>query len=109
MFRRHYLIIAFGLSFFFLAIGFSLYYVRLAEIHSLIIIHFLARHGADVIGAKEDALGILISGSVITILNGILASAFYNRERIVSYLVGIITALITLLILITIIVIINVN
>lgn len=109
MFKRHYTTIAFGISLLFLIIGFSLYYVRLADLKSLIIIHFLARHGADFLGNKADALGILVSGLIITSINYTLTIVLYNRNRLLAHLISILTMLLTLLILITIIVIISVN
>jgi len=109
MLFRNYLTVAFGAAFLFLIIGFSLYYVHLAHIQNLIIVHFLARHGADFLGDKKDALGMLTAGGIITIINMGLASALYNRRRFMAYYIGIITTLITLLILMTIIAIININ
>jgi hypothetical protein len=109
MLRRHYLTVVFGLADFFLLIGFSLYYVKLAGVTHLLIIHFIARRGADVLGDKYDVLGILTAGSIITILNIALATVFYARNRSIAYLLGIITALIALLILLAVIGIISVN
>lgn len=109
MFKRHYNTIAFGIALLFLIIGFSLYYVQLANVKSLIIVHFIARRGADFLGNKSDALGMLVSGTVITIINYILMAAFYNRNRLVAHLISIFTAFLALLILIAIIVIISVN
>lgn len=109
MFKRHYTTIAFGISLLFLIIGFSLYYVHLADVKSLIIIHFLARRGADFLGNRADALGILVSGFVMTGINYALTATLYNRNRLLAHLISILTMLITLLILITIIVIITVN
>lgn len=109
MLFRNYLTIAFGAALLFLTIGFSLYYVRLAHIENLIVVHFLARHGADFLGDKKDVLGMLTAGGIITIINIGLASALYNRRRIMAYYIGIITTFISFLILITVIAIISVN
>lgn len=109
MLKRNYLTIAFGLAAFFLLIGFSLYYVKLANTTHVLIIHFIARRGADVLGDTYDVLGILTAGGVILFLNILLATAFYARNRSVSYLLGIIATCVTLLILLTVIGIIAVN
>lgn len=109
MLFRGYLTIAFGAALLFLVIGFSLYYVRLTHIESLIVVHFLAREGADFLGDKKDVLGMLTAGGVITMINMGLASVLYNRRRIMAYYIGIITMLISFLILITVIAIISVN
>ena len=47
-------IIFFSISLFILLIGFSLYYVKLADLQNSIIIHFLGGHGANFLGEKYD-------------------------------------------------------
>lgn len=109
MLSRHYPIIAFMISAVFLVIGFSLYYVRLAPLENLIVVHFLARRGVDFLGDRGDVLGMLTTGLVLTAINAALASALYTRRRVMAYHMGIITMLITFLILIAVIAIISVN
>ncbi len=109
MLKRHYTTIAFGASLLFLIIGFSLYYVRLANIKSLIVVHYLARHGADFLGNTSDALNILISGFVFLCINYMLAIALYNRNLLMTDTISSITLLILFLILIALMVIINAN
>lgn len=110
MLKRHYHTIAFGIASLFLIIGFSLYYVQLAGVKNLIVIHFSApRGGADFIGNTSDALGILVSGAIMTLINYALMSVFYNRDRLLAHLISMATILLAFLILIAITVIITVN
>ena len=109
MFKRHYTTVAFGISFLFLIVGFSLYYVKLAHVESLIIIHFLAGRGADFLGDRGDALAMLLSGIAMALINYCLALTLLHRNRLLAHLISILTILLALLILIAIIVIINVN
>ncbi len=99
----------FAISFFLIVVGFSLYYVRLADMDSVIILHFMAGRGADVLGSTGDALGMLLSGSLILVVNAILAASLARRAKALGSVVGMLTALITLLILIAILGIIAVN
>ena len=92
-----------------LIIGFSLYYIHLADLQSLIILHFQALRGADVLGSKKDVLGILLAGVAIAAFNFLLGSVFYNRRRYLSQLLAVITILVSFLILLAVIAIISVN
>ncbi len=99
----------FAASFLILVIGFSAYYVRLAETENLIILHFMAGRGADVLGTAGDALGMLVSGGMILVANGMLAAILASRNRALANAIGMLTVLIVLLILIAILGIIAVN
>lgn len=101
--------ITFLISLILLAIGLSLYYLHLADLETLIILHFEGRRGADVLGSKTDVLGIIISGLVINALNFGLVSAFYNRRRFFALLLTGANFLVSLLILLAVIAIISVN
>ncbi len=101
--------ILFGAALFVLIVGFSLYYVMLAGTHGLIIIHFLGGYGADFLGEKYDALGMLFAGLVILTVNALLAGILYDRNRVMTRCISIVTLLITLLIVIAISCIITVN
>lgn len=107
--RKYYLIAPFTLAFIVLIISFSLFYVNLADVEHLLIIHFESLRGVDFLGSKNEALGILLSGLAIGLINFFLASFIFNRNRLYSYLISILTIFISVLILITIIVIISVN
>ena len=89
----------FILSALFICIALSLYYVRLAGMQHLIVVHFNAGRGADVLGTAHDVLAMINGGTLMLIINLILASILYARNRALSQTIGIITVLITLLIL----------
>ena len=99
----------FGASLLLLIIGFSLYYVRLAGMENLIIVHFAAGRGADVLGSTGDALSMLVSGGLILVLNGLLAATLSRRNRALGNAIGMLTVTIILLIVVAIAGIIAVN
>jgi len=109
MVKYSYITFLFGISLVVLVVAFSLFYVRLAEIEHLLIIHFESLRGVDFLGSKKEVVGILISGLVLNIINFLLAAFLYNRQRLLSYLIGFMNIFISFLILLTIIVIISVN
>lgn len=92
-----------------MVVAFSFFYVRLADIEHLIIVHFESLRGVDVLGSKKEMIGILISGLVLNLINFLLATFLYNRQRLLSYLIGLMNIFVSLLILLTIVVIISVN
>lgn len=99
----------FGIAAFLLLIGFSLYYVKLAGTEGHIIIHFTGGRGADFLGEKYDALGMLGVGTLLIMLNACLAGILHDRNPALARLTGLITAYIALLIVIVISCIITVN
>jgi hypothetical protein len=109
MTKNYYLTASFGLSLLILIVSFSLYYIELADAKNLLVIHFKSLGGVDFLGSKWDALAILFSGLIITVINFLLAILLYNRQRLLSYLAGTATLLLSLLILLAITVIIIVN
>ena len=106
---RYQPIVPFAFAGLFLVIGFCLYYVRLAGTTAAIVIHFQASHGADVIGTAGDALGMLAIGTMMVGVNLAIASTLWRRNRALSGVTGLMTALIALLILVAICGIIAVN
>jgi|GEM_PF-2244212 len=90
--------IFFGASLCTLLIGFSLYYVKLAGIERLIVIRFTGGHGADFLGNASDALAMLFSGLIITVLNAFLVGVLHDKNPILARITGIITLFMTLLI-----------
>lgn len=92
-----------------LVAGFSFAYIRLADVHNLLIIHFDSFRGIDFLGDKNDVFGILLMGLLMAGVNGFLANIFYFRERFLSYLLSFGSALICLLILIAVLAIIAIN
>ncbi|MFH1759301.1 MAG: hypothetical protein ABH822_01930 [Patescibacteria group bacterium] len=109
VFKDKILLSAFGASLFILLIGFSVAFVALADVRHLLVIHFDSYSGIDFLGDKSDVFGALLSGLALTIINGLLAIAFYLRERLLSYILAFSSILVSLLILITIFVIVSVN
>ena len=107
--KSQYLAAAFILALLLLAIGFSLYYIHLADLDKLIILHYQALQGADILGRKQDVLAMLFSGLGIVVLNFLLASAFFSRRFYLTQLLAATTVLMALLILMAIIAIISVN
>lgn len=109
MAKYSYITSLFGLSLVILIVAFSFFYVRLADVEHLIIVHFESLRGVDFLGSKKEVVGILASGLVLNFINFLLAAFLYNRQRFLSYLIGLVNVFISLLILLTIIVIISVN
>lgn len=109
MVKNYYLLASFGLALIVLIIGFSLYYINLADIENLLIIHYESLNGVDFLGSKKETLGILLSGLLINIINFVLASVLYSRRRFYAYLICITNFFLSMLILLTIIVIMSVN
>lgn len=99
----------FGIALIIMIVAFSFFYVRLVDVEHLIIIHFESLRGVDFLGSKNEVIGILFSGLALNVINFLLASFLHNRQRLLSYLIGLMNIFISLLILLTIIVIISVN
>lgn len=92
-----------------LVAAFSVVYVRLADLQSLLVVHFDGFRGIDFLGSKSDVFGIVAAGLVIWCLNGFLVGRFYSRDRFLSYLLAFSSALFALLLLFAVIVIISIN
>ena len=109
MFRTTNLSLAYIIAFVNIMIGLSLYYIHLADLKTLIILHYESLLGADVLGRKEDVLGILLSGLGLIFLNFLLTAVFYQRRRSYAYAATFISLLLSVLILAGVIAIISVN
>ena len=109
MIKNHYLTMAFGLSGIIMVIGFSLFYVQFLDEKNLLIIHFESLKGVDFLGTKMYVLGILMSGLAINIINFLVSVALFNRRKVFSYLIAIMSVIFSLLILLTIVVIMSIN
>jgi hypothetical protein len=93
----------------FLLIGFSVAFVKLAQIDHLLIIHFDSFQGIDFLGGKSHVYGILASGLFLNLLNVFLAGAFYPSQRFLAYLLVFFNILLSLLIMLIMFVIVSVN
>ena len=109
MARYSYLTILFGIAMVTLVVAFSIFYVRLADVEHLLVIHFESLRGVDFLGSKSEITGVLASGLALVLINFLVAAFLHNRSRLFSYLIGVMTIFISLLILLTISVIISVN
>ena len=89
--------------------GFSLAYVNILDNPNLLVIHFDSFKGADFFGDRRDIIDILVTAAIIWIINFMLASEFYFKERFLSYILAIATLLFSVLILVAVNVIININ
>ena len=107
--KNRYLALAFLVSAIILAIGFFIFSVNLWDNPNLLVIHFDSFRGANFFGDRRDVLDILITASIIWLINLVLANEFYLRERILSYVMAGSTLFFSALILIAVNVIINVN
>ena len=92
-----------------LVIGFSLIYVGLFDVKSLLVIHLNPFSGIDFLGVRLDAYGILLVGIVLNLFNGFLSVALYDRDKFLSRLIGFSTTFLSLLILLVISVIVAAN
>jgi hypothetical protein len=99
----------FAAGFLLLGIAFVLFYTHLVPLSNFFIIRFDSLRGINFLGEQKDALGILISGLSLNLINVFLAKTFYNRNKFLSYLLSFFNVFISLLILIWIGVIITVN
>lgn len=100
---------AYILSILLLVIAFSLVFVGLFNVETMLIIHFNPFAGIDFLGERQTAYGILISGLAINILNSFLSAVLYSRDKFLSYLPAFGATFISLLILIVISVIVGAN
>jgi len=102
-------ILFFGAAYCALIVGFCLYYVKLAGITGLIIIHFTGGVGADFLDGAPNALAMLFTGTVITTINACIAGILYSRNNVLMRITGILTLIMALLIVIAVSCIITVN
>jgi len=94
------LLILSGLSLLMLVAGLILVYANIKGLSSPLIIHINAFQGVDMMGGIDNLWNILLMGTLIFVINNALASVFFLRERILSYIVLTINFIISLFILI---------
>ena len=107
--KNRYLALTFLAAAIILAAGFFIFGTNLWDNQNLLVIHFDSFRGANFFGDRRDVLDILITASIIWLINLVLANEFYLRERILSYLMAGSTLFFSVLILIAVNVIININ
>ena len=98
-----------GLSLLILLLAAAIFYLKLGQTATPLIIHFEADKGVDFLAGRLQIFGILISGLTIILINLFLADFLYFRERFLSYILSFTGLLVSVLILIAIAVIISVN
>ena len=91
------------------AITVVLAYRAFHGIDHLLVIHFEAGHGIDLLGNGMNVFWFLAIGFFAYLLNIWIAHLFYGKEKIFSYVISYFTILLTLLILIATTVIISIN
>jgi hypothetical protein len=107
--KNQYLALTFLAAAIILAAGFFIFGTNLWDNPNLLVIHFDSFRGANFFGDRRDVLDILITASIIWLINLVLANEFYLKERILSYLMVGSTLFFSVLILIAVKGIINVN
>ena len=107
--KDKYTLITFALALLVLLVSFSFAYVNILDNSNLLVIHFDSFNGADFFGDRRDIVDILVTAAIIWIINFMLASEFYFKERFLSYALAISTMLFSVLILVAINAIISIN
>ena len=92
----------FGASFLILGIAYLLFYLHLGGISNFITVGFDGFRGINFLGSAGDVRGILISATVMNLLNLLLASVLYHRDRFLAKLLPFVSLAVSVLILITI-------
>src|SRR5947207_10136029 len=99
----------FGVGFFVLAVAAGLFYFRFFKISSPLVIHQDVYRGVDVLVPKSYFLKIIGVAFVVYLINIFLASHTFEKEKFLSYLLGIATVVVNMLVLIAAVVLINGN
>ncbi len=107
--KDKYLRAVFVLSFLVLIFALAEILLQLNKLSVPLIIHFDAYRGIDFLGGKMEIFGILISSFIVIFINFILSNFFYNREKFISYGLGLASLGLSILILIAVSVIMSVN
>ena len=97
-FQRHFLTGIFGAAIFLILLNFSLAYFNLSSSRPLII-HFTAEQGIDFFGTRADVFKIIIISFAIVLINLFLGIVLFEKERILSYLLGVASLIFSSLIL----------
>lgn len=74
-----------------------------------LIIHFTAEQGIDFFGSRADVFKIIIIGFAVISINLFLGFILFEKERILSYLLGVVSLFFSFFILAFLAVIISVN
>lgn len=109
IFKDKYLRVVFVLSFLVLIFALAEIFLQLNKLSVPLIIHFDAYRGIDFLGGKMEIFGILISSFVTIFINFIIGNFFYNREKFISYGLGLASLGLSILILIAVSVIMSIN
>lgn len=88
-------------SFLILGIAYLLFYLYLGGISNFITVGFDGFRGINFLGSAGDVKGILISATVLNLLNLILALVLYHRDRFLAKLLTFMSLAVSVLILIT--------
>ncbi len=108
-YKNKFFLILYGLSVFFIFLGWAFYFVKLGDFEHLLLIRYDTVTGIDFLGSKYYCLGMLGFGLFINCFNFFISWFFYQRERILSFLALFSSLFASSLIFIAILVIINSN
>ncbi|MBI2591488.1 MAG: hypothetical protein HYW34_02335 [Candidatus Brennerbacteria bacterium] len=108
-FNHYFLIGVFGASFLLILFGLALGFLGLSSGQQLLILHFTPEQGIDFFGTSLDVFKIIIISFTAVFINLFLAIFLFEKERILSYLLGIAGLIFSFLILAVLAVIISVN
>lgn len=86
--NEKYLVALFAVAAVFLIAGFSAVYVEYADRAAPVIIHWDAFRGVDALGTASDLYEILAIAFMALLVNLFLASAVFDRERFLSYVLA---------------------
>lgn len=101
MFRDYYFISGFIISIVIIAIAGTMSWVFFSDWEAqALILHWDIYRGTDVFGSPQSVVGIFIIATVALLLNFILASYLYNRERFLAYLFSFSSIVFSILVLI---------
>jgi hypothetical protein len=107
--KDKYTVLPFSFGLLILIVGFSFAYVNFWDSQNLLAIHFDNFQGVDFFGKGSDIFDILITATIILLINFGLSNELYFKERFLSYLLAFATLIFTVLILIALNVIISIN
>lgn len=89
--------------------GFALVYFKVGSLSAPLVLHFDAFKGVDLFGGHANLWRLWGVGALLTLLNAFLGEAFFNKERMLTYLFLGVNILLSLLLLLAISTIISVN
>ncbi|KKU93876.1 MAG: hypothetical protein UY26_C0003G0024 [Candidatus Jorgensenbacteria bacterium GW2011_GWA1_48_13] len=92
-----------------MAFSLVLVLLNVNELSAPLILHFDKLKGIDFLGEKSDVWGIWAGGFALLVLNSLLASVFFHRERVLAYVFAGVNLLFAVLVLVALGVIFSVN